>query len=240
MKGILIYVCMAASAQWVATATVMGMLRGVDGTLRLLKPTHDTWCMKHKWLMSEFESHGKFWSLGPKLAYLNEACIKLRKKPLYSGHAIIPIFTRPFYITSCIVHRSDNSSWFYTLLLDRLCWAKFRCDHAYVGGSGARTRTGDFSRVVFRCVFTPHFCDHLLEDIECVRIYWVRKDRCGGAFTFWKLDGWSSFPKVERYLPSYISASRVADPSASLRYSALMASSHSPVPSVVYEHGWGA
>jgi len=44
----------------------------------------DAWHMVHEaqWLMSEFESHGKFWSLGPQLAYLNEACIKLQKKPL--------------------------------------------------------------------------------------------------------------------------------------------------------------
>ena len=45
MKGILIYVFMAASVQW--AATVMGMFMGVDGTLRLSKPMHDTWCMKH-------------------------------------------------------------------------------------------------------------------------------------------------------------------------------------------------
>ena len=38
--------------------------------------------------MSEFESHGPA-ALGPKLAYLNEACIKLRKKPLYMPSARI-------------------------------------------------------------------------------------------------------------------------------------------------------
>ena len=76
MKEILIYAylpCVAASAHLGGDGD-----GNVDGSWwDLSKPTHDAWSLNR--LMSEFELHGKFWSLGPKLAYFNEACIKLRK-----------------------------------------------------------------------------------------------------------------------------------------------------------------
>ena len=105
---------------------------------------------------------------------------RLPQPPSRSGHTTIPIFAIPLYITSCTVHLSDHLSWFYKWLLDRLCWAKFRCDHACVKGGEDKDR---WSQSGGRSVCSPSsFGDHLLQDVGCVCIYWVREGRRWSSF----------------------------------------------------------